>query len=103
VEEESFEAYVPDDEFWGAIKDILIKREYEYLPGFELSNLKDKVVIDVGAHVGLYSLVASVYTKKVIVVEPHSVNYRLLEMNITMNNVSNIIPINATLVEGVAV
>ncbi|MCS7385823.1 MAG: FkbM family methyltransferase [archaeon GB-1867-005] len=94
----SFKAYVPDDEYWGSIKDILLSREYEYLLGFELSNLKDKVVIYARAHVGLYFLVASTYARKVIAIEPHPVNYRLLEINILMNNASNIVPINAALV-----
>jgi len=92
------EAYVPDDEMWGAIKDVLLNREYEYISGFELENLKDKVVIDVGAHVGLYSLLASLYARKVISIEPHPINYRLLEINKTINNAQSIHPINAAIV-----
>ena len=92
------EAYVPDDEMWGAVKDILLNREYEYVSGFELENLKDKVVIDIGAHVGLYSLLASLYARKVISIEPHPVNYRLLEINKIINNAQNIHPINTAIV-----
>ncbi|RLE90918.1 MAG: hypothetical protein DRN04_14005 [Thermoprotei archaeon] len=98
VEGRVLEAYVPDDEMWGAIKDILLNREYEYIPGFELENLKDKVVIDIGAHVGLYSLLASLYAKKVISIEPHPVNYRLLEINKFINNAQNIHPINTAII-----
>lgn len=67
-----YEAYVPDDEYWGAI--------------------------DVGAHVGLYSLVASSYAKKIIAVEPHPVNYRLLEINKMINNAETIETLNAAVV-----
>jgi len=51
-----YEAYVPDDQYWVAIKDILLNREYEYIPLFTIEELKGFTIIDIGAHVGLYSL-----------------------------------------------
>jgi hypothetical protein len=36
VEGKRFQAYVPDDALWGPVKDILLNREYEYAPEFEL-------------------------------------------------------------------
>ena len=98
VGDRAYEAFVPDDQYWIAIKDILLNREYEYIPRFALENLRGKVVIDAGAHVGLYSLVASTYAKKVISIEPHPINYKLLEVNKIINNAQNIHPINATIV-----
>lgn len=98
VGEQGYEVFVPDDEYWGSIKDILLNREYEYIPRFHIKNLKGKVVIDAGAHVGLYSLIVATYAKKVISIEPHPVNYRLLEINRVINNAWNIVPINAAIV-----
>ena len=40
MENKVYEVYVPGDEMWGAIKDILLNREYESLHGFELKSLK---------------------------------------------------------------
>jgi len=59
----------------------------------------DDVVIDAGAHIGLYSLEASrraIYGK-VIAVEPSPINYALLKINIKINNCRNIIPVNIAL------
>jgi len=98
VGEQGYEVFVPDDEYWGSIKDILLNREYEYIPRFHIKNLKGKVVIDAGDHVGLYSLIVATYAKKVISIEPHPVNYRLLEINRVINNAWNIVPINAAIV-----
>jgi len=98
VEARNYEVFTPDDQYWVSIKDILLNREYEYLPMFHIENLKGKVVIDAGAHVGLYSLIVAIYAKKVISIEPHPVNYRLLEINRVINNAWNVIPINAAIV-----
>jgi len=81
-----------------SIKDILLNREYEYIPMFSIKNLRNKVVIDAGAHVGLYSLIAATYAKKVISIEPHPVNYRLLEINKIINNAGNLVPVNVAIV-----
>ena len=93
-----YEAYVPDDERWGSIKDILLNREYEYVPLFSIENLKGFTVIDVGAHVGLYSLVVSDYARRIISIEPHPVNYRLLEINRIVNNIEAMTTLNVAVV-----
>ena len=93
-----YEAYVPDDEYWGSIKDLLLNREYEYVPLFSIENLRGFTVIDVGAHVGLYSLIVSDYAHNVISVEPHPVNFRLLEINRIMNNVEAMTTLNVAIV-----
>lgn len=82
-----YEAYCPDDEYWGSVKDILLNREYEYISLFNIENLRGFTVIDVGAHVGLYSLAVSNYASRIISIEPHPVNYKLLEINRIINNV----------------
>jgi len=67
---------------------------------------EDDVIIDVGAHVGVFTLKASRKAKegKVIAIEPHPQNYMLLLKNITINKLENVIPINLALSdsEGVA-
>lgn len=99
IENRDFKALVPDDQYWISIKDILLNREYEYLPEFELKNFEDGTIVDAGAHVGLFSLVASCFAEKVIAIEAHPINYRLFEINITKNQLQNkIIPLNKALV-----
>jgi FkbM family methyltransferase len=96
VKGRSFSARVPSDSIWSAVKDVLLNREYEHLPGFELCNFKGTIV-DAGAHVGLFSLVASVFAEKVIAIEPHQMNNNMLLMNILNNSVGNVIPMNKAL------
>lgn len=64
------------------------------MPGFEIKD--DDVVIDIGAHVGLFSLFASEYCKKgkIYSFEPIKENYDVLVNNIDLNEIKNIIPLN---------
>jgi len=96
IEGREFNVYVQDDQYWGSIKDILLNREYEYLPEFELKNFKG-LVVDIGAQVGLFSLISSIFAKKVIALEPHPVNYCLLRTNLDKNNITNVVAINKAL------
>ena len=54
------------------------------------------VVIDVGAHIGLFALFASQFCKqgKIFCFEPIKENYELLVENINFNKIKNIIPFN---------
>jgi FkbM family methyltransferase len=97
VDCKEFEAYVQDDECFGAVKDVLLNREYEYLPEFELTNFKNKRVVDAGAHVGFFSLAASRFAREVIAIEPHPINYKLLKLNLDRNKTNNVITINKAL------
>lgn len=75
---------------------------YYFLDYFEpwiwqyLESLKqDDVFVDVGAHIGLYSIyVARFKACKVIAIEPHPENYKLLVSNMRLNNLENIIALN---------
>ena len=98
VENQNLEALVPDDEQWGAIKDVLLNREYEYLEEFSLKNFEGSVVYDLGAHVGLYTLLASCFANKVISVEAHPINYKILEINLIKNKINNVIALNRAVV-----
>jgi len=97
VDGNSFEAFVPDDQMFMAIKDILLNREYEQISDFDLINFKNKRIIDAGAHVGLFSMVASPFAKEIIALEPHPINYMLLRMNIIKNNIKNVVIMNKAL------
>jgi len=54
------------------------------------------IVIDVGAHIGLFALFASQFCKhgKIFCFEPIKENYELLVENINFNKINNIIPFN---------
>jgi len=56
----------------------------------------DDVVIDVGGHIGLFSLYASQFCKsgKIFVFEPMKENFQLLSENMSSNNLSNVKPFN---------
>ncbi len=52
----------------------------------------DHVIIDVGAHIGLFSLLASSKVKrgKVYAIEPSEDSFNLLRINVALNNATNI-------------
>lgn len=58
----------------------------KWVAGFK----KDEVFVDVGANIGLYSILAAVHASaRVFAFEPESENYALLNRNIRLNNVSD--------------
>lgn len=67
---------------------------------------KDDVIIDVGAHVGVFTLRAArrAVNGLVIAVEPHPTNYKFLTENVRFNKLKNVITLNLALsnYEGVA-
>ena len=89
VEDRHFEVFIPDDQYWISIKDILINREYEFFSEFGLNNFTG-LVIDAGAHVGLFSLIAANFANTVIAIEPNKKNYNLLRRNVQHNKADNI-------------
>ncbi len=92
-----FNCFIPDDQLWISIKEILLIGEYERKKEFALDKISGNVLIDAGAHAGLYSLKASPYFKKIISIEPHPEIYRLLTQNIKINKVKNISPLQKAL------
>lgn len=73
-------------------KEILIDRMYEQLPEFDVKN--QNVIIDIGANIGLYSLLAAKSNRncKVFSFEPNPDTYKRFEYNIRLNNIENIYP-----------
>lgn len=62
---------------------------------------EDAVVIDVGAHVGAFSIMSAKRLKKGLVIsfEPNPEIYHILKSNVYLNRLSNIIPLNVALAD----
>lgn len=75
------------------LNEIWLKNTYNP-KGFEIKD--DDIVMDIGAHIGVFSIYAAVLTKngKVYSFEPMPENYKMLKKNISINRIKNIIPIN---------
>ena len=56
-----------------------------------------ETVIDVGAHIGRYTLIAAKTASRVISIEPEPTNYALLQNNIKINNFTNITALRVAL------
>lgn len=64
----------------------------EYIIGmFRQGNTLDNVFIDIGAHVGYYSIRVSPYVRQVVAFEPVAYNYDGLMHNRRLNNIDNLI------------
>ena len=62
---------------------------------------KDSIFIDVGAHVGRYTIRLAKYYKKVIAIEPNPESVKILKKNIELNNLDNVEVYEVALGEGV--
>jgi FkbM family methyltransferase len=71
-------------EIFTIIWEIYHKRSYE-LSSFMRS---DMIVIDCGAHIGLYSLKMAKSSKKIISIEPEERNFHFLTLNIRLNRLT---------------
>jgi len=93
-------------------KDIIVATPFDFEIGFILREVfveevyekvrqlgKSDVVIDVGAHVGLFTLKAVMKgSAKVVSIEPHPVNYKFLTININIAGISSqVIPVKLAL------
>lgn len=72
---------------------VIYRRHEPFLYDFVEKNLKGGVFIDVGAHIGSYSIRAARLADYVIAIEPDPRNYYYLVSNIFINGIDNIIPI----------
>jgi len=94
---------VPDGILIEPLDDIFINDEiYGRKVYNKLYKIKRKdIIIDVGAHVGVFSLKASRKANegKVISIEPHPVTYNMLVKNIRRNKRTNVISLNLALGE----
>lgn len=83
----------PKTEDRGIFKEVWIQEVYTP-EGFEIG--EEDVVVDVGAHIGIFSVLASRLAKKgkVYAFEPVKENFGMLRHNIKISNAKNIIAIN---------
>ncbi len=65
--------------------------------GFEIRDTD--IVIDIGAHIGLFALFSSQFCKngKIYCFEPVKENYDLLESNLELNSIRNVVATNAAI------
>jgi FkbM family methyltransferase len=87
---QAFQADVGEDTLWVAVKDVLLLSEYERA-GIRLAEMSGTVV-DAGAHLGLFALLASAHAEKVFAFEAHPENFAALTANIARNGRGNIVP-----------
>lgn len=76
-----------------ALTNVWLTQEYSK-PGFEIRD--DDVIIDIGAHIGLFALLISKKCEsgKILCFEPILDNYELLLKNLHDNHISNVHPVN---------
>ena len=76
-----------------ALTNVWMINEYD-VEDFEI-NVND-TIIDIGAHVGLFSLLVSQLCKtgKILSFEPVRENFNLLVSNLKLNHIENVLPFN---------
>ena len=68
--------------------------EYDYL----IDSLQNTdVVVDAGANIGAFSVIASKKVNKVFAIEPHPKAFSFLCANVRLNNCYNVVPVNAAI------
>lgn len=83
-------------------RDALWSRDCIYWENVYLRECRVKdsdVVIDVGAHVGLFTLKVARMARRglIIALEPHPFTFSLLKLNLKMNSIMNVVPLNLAL------
>jgi len=64
------------------------------------NNLNSGIFIDIGAHIGKYSIFLSEYFNKIISIEPDKNNFNILSKNVKINRLENkILPINIAILD----
>ena len=82
---------------WGLISGILVNREYNP-SGYEIG--PDDVVVDIGAHRGVFLTYAANRTQsQILAIEPDPENYQSLQKHVEMNRFSNTRLLNAAVAE----
>lgn len=76
----------PDTDDLRIVKSNFVKKNY--VKGF-FPIAKDSIVVDVGAHIGSFSLSVARSVSKVLAFEPEPANYQLLKKNMEINHLEN--------------
>ncbi len=68
------------------VKSNFVKKNYtkDFVP-----ITRDSIVVDVGAHIGSFSIMAARMVQKVLAFEPEHTNYRMLKGNMELNDLKN--------------
>lgn len=77
--------------------DTGIIQEVAYDPFYAMSRLlidNNSTIIDVGAHIGAFSVLAAAHGARVVALEPVLENFQLLEENLRLNNLLGIVKPN---------
>jgi FkbM family methyltransferase len=85
-------AFVPDDEVFGLARELVLQRIYDR---FDAGSYR--LVVDAGAHVGLFSLIAAQRAVRVVALEPNPINFGVLEVNRRLNDARNLTALEAAL------
>ena len=80
----------------------VLRPDYEYLTRKYFKPKPGDIVVDVGAYIGTYTLMAAKRVKQkglVIAIEPDPENFRLLLLNLSLNGIRNVIPIRVAVAD----
>jgi FkbM family methyltransferase len=72
---------------------LFFSRFYEFQTTALIRSIRGDVFLDVGAHLGRFSIVSSESFRRIYSIEPHPSNFRYLVRNIRLNGLSNITPV----------
>jgi FkbM family methyltransferase len=86
-------ALIPDDCVVGLCRELILQSIYTLRQPMGSCGL----VIDAGAHIGTYSLLASQHAERVVSLEADPENFRILELNLFRNQADNVTPLNVAL------
>ncbi|MHB8662504.1 MAG: FkbM family methyltransferase [Acidimicrobiales bacterium] len=81
-------AYIPDDQVWNLSRELILSRIYE-IGGIRLERCSGNV-IDAGAHVGIFTLMASKHARRVLSIEASPTNIHILRLNVRQNGAENV-------------
>jgi FkbM family methyltransferase len=86
IDDDWLEALVPDDETFGLSRELILQRVYDVF-----GPPATGTVIDAGAHVGLFSLIAAQHAECVVALEPDPINRDVLALNRRLNRSDRIV------------
>ncbi|MBS3148525.1 FkbM family methyltransferase [Candidatus Woesearchaeota archaeon] len=80
----------------GILTEVHILKIYQR-HGIEI--LPNDTVLEIGAHIGTFTILASKKAKKVYSFEPYPENFNLLKENLALNKITNVAPIRKAITE----
>lgn len=81
------------------LRDCLPYYEIFFAGEYPLSIRKGDIVLDLGAHIGFFTVYAAKRAKRVIAVEPLPRNFYNLRFNVMLNKLDNVILVNKAIAE----